>query len=120
MQGKRRNLPFQSGKPCKVAIKSDPLASRFDREGCEPGIADARSARVGSDAQLLEDVPVSLARLHDLAMRLREKIFAEPEGLVRGAWSSVGARICGDANYSAQCERGQSKTRIAGYDLDKP
>ena len=42
---------FRPGKPCKVAIERDPLAAPFDGERREPGIGDARSARVGLDAK---------------------------------------------------------------------
>jgi hypothetical protein len=76
------HLPFQARKPCIVAIEGDPFTAPLDRKRRKPGIGDARPSRAGFDAQAPEDVPMPLAGLHNLAMRLPEKVFAEPERLL--------------------------------------
>src|SRR5262245_31892625 len=70
------HLPCESREPRIVAIECDPLATPFDGERCEPGIANTGSAGFRLDAKSLEDIPVPLSRL---AMGLSEQIFAKCE-----------------------------------------
>src|ERR1700730_5961174 len=69
-----RHLPPQLRESRIVAVERDPFAAPLDGERCKPGIGDARSSRIGLDAKPLENVPVPLARVDDLAVRLSEKI----------------------------------------------
>src|ERR1700751_4461221 len=100
-----RYLPFQSWKTRIVAIECYPLAAPLDRERCEPGIGDARSSRVGFNAQASEDVPVPFAGLYNLTVRLPEEVSAEPERLLDRARRPESARVGGNPNYGAQCHR---------------
>ena len=97
-----QQLPPQPREPLIIAIKSDPFAAPFDRERREPGIRDARSADIGLDTEASEDVPVALARLDNLAVRLPEKVFAEPECVLDRARRPEGARVGSDPYHRAQ------------------
>jgi hypothetical protein len=78
-----------------IAIEDDPLAIPFDGERCKPGIGNTGSSRFRLDAKSLEDIPVPLSRLYNLAMRLPEQIFAISERLLDRAGRPVDARIGG-------------------------
>jgi hypothetical protein len=72
-------VPCEPREPRIVAIECDPLATPFDSERREPGIGNTGSARFRLDAKSLEDIPVPLSRLYNLAMGLSEQIFAKSE-----------------------------------------
>jgi hypothetical protein len=58
------------------------ILSPFDGERCEPGIGNTGSSRFGLNAKSLEDVPVPLSRLYDLAMGLFKQVFAKFKGFL--------------------------------------
>ena len=53
--------------------------------------------RAGLDAETPKDAPVTVARFDDLAVRLVQKVIAEPKGLVCAAWVGMSSRIGRDA-----------------------
>src|SRR6266852_3209250 len=99
--GRRWCLPLQAGKSRKIAVEGDPLATPFDGERCVPGIGDAPRTRVSADAELLEDVPVPFAGLHDLAVRLPAQILAKAKYLFERARGAEGAWVRGNPHYGA-------------------
>src|SRR5712691_9739 len=120
MSGYCGQVPFQSRESRVIAIKCDPLAAPLDGEGGVPGVGDTGSADVGLNAESLEDIPVPLTRLHDLAMWLFPKTLAESEHLLESARCAVGARIRGDANHRAQRQRRNAEAGIAVDDAGEP
>ena len=72
------------------------------------------------NAESLEDTPVPLAGLNDLAVRLAEEIFAKFKCLRDLTGHSVGARIGADANHGAQDQGRNAETGIAGYEGSEP
>jgi hypothetical protein len=100
----RRHLPLQVRESRIIAIERDPLATPFDGERCEPGIGNSGSLRFRLDAKSLEDIPVPVSWLCDLAMGLSEQIFAKFERLFDHAGRAVDARIGGDPNDGTQCQ----------------
>jgi len=85
----------------------------FDRERGEPRIGNARSASVCIDAQALENCPMPLTWLHDLAMRLLQQVLAKAKRVIEGTRLPVYARICRNANKCAQSKRRHAKARFA-------
>jgi hypothetical protein len=65
----------------KSRIGSDPLATRFDRQRCQPRILHQVSVSVRSSAQCREDFPVARSGLNDLAMWLLQEHCCEGQGI---------------------------------------
>ena len=61
---------------------------------------------------LPENIPVALAGLDDLAVRLSQKILAETERVLERARRAVGARVRGDAHDARSTPRA---TRRSGH-----
>src|SRR5438128_11297960 len=97
-----RHLPLQPRESRIVTIEGDPLAAPLDGECGEPGISDARSSRVGLDAQAFEYVPMAFAGLDNLAVWLPKEILAEPERLFEQARHSEGTPIRRNPDNGAQ------------------
>ena len=64
----RRHAPLETREAREVAVEGDPFATVLDGERGEPGVRHARACRCCLPAQLLEDRPVPVAGLDDLAM----------------------------------------------------
>jgi hypothetical protein len=72
------------------------------------------------EAKSLEDVPVPLSRLYNLAMGLAEQIFAISERLLDRAGRPVDARIGGDPSDRTQYQWRQAKAGIAHHHPREP
>jgi hypothetical protein len=113
-------LPLQVRETGEIAVVRDPFAAPLARECGEPGIGDARSSRVSLDAQSFEDLPMTLARLHDLAIWVRKEIIAKPERFRRSARGQIDARVGSDPNHGAEGKWGQTESSIAGQNRHQP
>src|SRR5262249_1431863 len=120
MGGCHRPLPLQPWEPCIIAIERDPFATPFDGERCEPGIGNTGSSRFRLYAKSLEDIPVPLTGLYDLAMRLPKQIFAKSERLLDRAGRPVDARIGSDPNDGTQYQWRQAKAGVAHHHAGEP
>ena len=76
-------MPLQSRKAGEVAVVCDPFTAPFDRQRRKPGVGDPASSGIGSDAQPLENIPMTLARLDDPAIGMGKEIVAKLECLLR-------------------------------------
>src|SRR3990170_8183015 len=117
---RRRDLPLQARKARKVTVECNPFTAPLDGERGIPGVRDARSAGIGLDAEPLEDVPMPLAGLNDLAMGLTEEVFAKSKCLIERAGHFERPRICSDTNYGAQGECGHTEACVACDDVVEP
>src|SRR3984893_9044128 len=63
---------------------------------------------------------MALARLDNLAVRLPEKVIAEPDRLVDRTRHPEGARVAGDPHDGAQHHRRQAETRITRDNRGEP
>src|SRR5215472_8639084 len=115
-----RHPPRQSRESGKIAIESDPLTPPFDRQRREPGVGHAHAGGLGLDAETLEDVPMALAGLDNLAVRLTDKVVAEPEGLGDRARHLERPRIGGDPDQRAQHRGRDAETRVALDHVGQP
>src|SRR5260370_106264 len=80
----------------------------------------AVAAGGGREGEPPEGVPVPLAGLHDLSVRLAEEIVAESECLLDRARRLEHARIGGDPNDRAQDQRRQAEAGLARHHAGKP
>src|SRR5262249_17915732 len=115
-----RHLPLQSGKSCVVAVHGDPFAAPLDCQRGVPGVGDARSSDIGLDTEPLEDVPMTLARLNNMTMRLAEQIIAERECFLDCARRRVETWIGCDSNDGAQRQGRNAEARLAVEDSVEP
>src|SRR5262249_17687965 len=99
----RRDLPFQAWEACEVTIKGDPLTAPFARQRREPSIGRARPPGIGLDAEPSENLPVPLAGLNRLTVRLCEKVFGESKCLFQRARHAIRTRVRGDPDNGTQC-----------------
>src|SRR5262249_15222134 len=120
MGGCHRPLPLQPWEPCIIAIERDPFATPFDGERCEPGIGNTGSSRFRLYAKSLEDIPVPLTGLYDLAMRLPKQIFAKSERLLDRAVRPVDARIGRYPNDRTQIQWPQAKGGVPSPHSGRP
>ena len=90
------------------------------RQRREPRLGNTGSSRFRLNAKSLEDVPVPLSRLYDLAMGLSEQIFAKSERLLDRAGRAVDARVGGDPNDGTQCQWRQAKAGVAHHHAREP
>lgn len=67
-----RSSPVQALEPGEVPVGGDPFATRFDRQGCQPGILHQIPGGAGGPAEIAEDLPMALSCFHHLTMRLAE------------------------------------------------
>src|SRR5215467_13570441 len=88
-----RRAPFQPGESRIVAVERDPFAAPLDRQRGIPCVSDTRTARIGLDTQALEDVPVTIARNNNLAMRQAEQIFSKSNRVFNRTGYLVRARV---------------------------
>ena len=85
----------------------------LDRERGKPGIADARPARAGFQAEFSEYPPIPFPGCHNLAMRLPQEIVAKGEDLIRWTGLRKYARVCRDTGDGAQRQGRNPKPGIA-------
>ncbi len=74
----------RAGEASKIAIESDPLRARLDGKRRQPRVGHAWSAHVGLGAETAKYVPVSLARLDGLAVRLGKQVLAKIKSFADG------------------------------------
>src|SRR3954471_9108177 len=72
--GFSRLPPVQAREARIIAVERNPFGARLDCKRRERSVADEWAARIGFDAETLEDAPVSAARLNNLAMGLTEQV----------------------------------------------
>jgi len=82
-------------------------------EGCEPGIADARSARSAPQAQIAKDRPMSLAGFDNLAMRLTQQIVAKSKCFFERTCFCERSLVCRDTDDGRKRELRNTEPRIA-------
>ena len=97
--------PAQALEAGVVAIRGDPLATGFDRQGSEVGVGDQWAARPALATQTGKDVPVTDARADDDAVGPVEECGSEGERFVefrgrRNARGLVTMRINPDRTSS--------------------
>ena len=105
----RRLPPTQSGKLGKVAVVGDPNAGMFNGERSKPSVRNLRASNLRFAAQSLENRPMPLTRLDDLAMRLTQQIIAKGENTLDWTGMNVGARIGRNPHRRAQHKRGKAE-----------
>ena len=107
--------PTQPGKPSIVTIQSDPLASRFDREGGKPGIGNQVASSVPLNAEAAKQIPVSRTRAYEKAMGLSEDQLAKLKDLLQFARLCKNAGMRRDSNNPRQHLR---RHPVAGRTVD--
>ncbi len=100
-----RLTTVQSRKLGKVAVVGDPITGVLDGERRIPSVRNPRSSNLGLAAQPLENRPMPLTGLDNLAMRLNEKIVAKTERLLQRTGLDEGARVGRYPCDSAQRQR---------------
>jgi hypothetical protein len=116
----RRLSPTQSRKLGEVAVAGDPNAGVLDGERREPSVRNSRPSNLGFGAQALENRPMPLAGLDNLAVRLAEKIVTKAERFLQRTGLDEGAGVGRYPRDSAQHEGRNAETSFAAHDPIEP
>ena len=116
----RRLPPTQSAKLGKVAVIRDPNAGMFNGERRKPSVRNLRASNLRFAAQSLENRPMPLTRLDDLAMRLTQQIIAKGENTLDWTGMKVGARIGRNPHHRAQHQRGKAEPGLVANNAVEP
>jgi hypothetical protein len=112
--------PAQAGEPGVVAVGSDPLAARFDRERSKVGVRHEVASGSGFPAKPGKDVPVPLARFDLDGRGLLAEGIAELERVLDRVGIGEAARMGDDSDEAAQNELADPERFVGADSLDEP
>ena len=97
-----RSPPSQPVEAGVIPIRSDPFASKFNRECGEPGILSDVAGGLGSAAKGFKYIPMPITGRDHCCIGLLHQHAAESEDIIQRAWNFEYARVRANANYAGQ------------------
>ena len=99
--------PTQTGKPGKVAVRSDPFRPRFDGQRGEVGVAHQISFGSHCLAQSRENFPVARSWRNNDTTFVIAQFLREIEGQINGRRFGINLGVCCDPNHSRKRQLGK-------------